>query len=988
MSAALEAAPSELVQYLKTVLLDLHSNPYPYVPNPPTISKRASVALIIRIQPHYSHWPPKDGDALRDSSSAPASIEEQVNRFFSQEWVQHGDPEVLFIKRAERKGDRWTSHVALPGGRRDPEDSDDQATAVRETLEEVGIDLSTHTLQLGNLPQRVVTTSWGKVPLMVLCPYVYLLTTPSPPALRLQPTEVGSCHWVSLRALLSPTLRTFELQDVSNRLAKAEMGIRRWFLRAMLGKMIFAAVRLVPSQSVYCSSIPGFIPEPPVDDVSSTSAFVGRRLANWWAGAGSSSMLGVRRSMNMSVPTAKPLLLWGLTLGIMADFLDLLPPFDASRLWTYPTFTPWDVRFAVWALSYNLRKEKQKLIAQGAHKAPAAVEEGLDPVAVRTPEPGETVGGEDREKPGEAGISGLGVGRYYGRLRREQRGSRSSAVGVMLEGYYDIVRRAVKVALVGRVSAMTLLLGPGVRDIIADNLNIVAEKCGTQSAYRGFDGFLYCFTFTSSAQRASPLLNMSKVFDYEEVAKHNTAESCWVILYGSVWDVTSFLPSHPGGSKIILQLAGTDATEEYDPIHPPGTLEESLPPSAKLGTINPSTLPKTETAPADDDLTDTGPPPLEDLLNLDDIEEAATKQISRKAWAYYFSASDDLATKSHNNTAYRQILLRPRIFRDCTHCSTATTLLGHNVNVPIYVAPAAMARLAHPDGEAGIAAACARFGAVQVVSNNASQTPEQIVAAAEPGQVFGWQLYVQTERSKSEAMLARIAKLPAYKFLVLTLDAPVPGKREHDERSKNIGANLPIRSSVQEGSASTTSPDPEAASAKEIPAPTGGVGKALFAGTAPDLTWATTLPWLEKHTTLPIVLKGVQTHEDAYIASRHPQIKAIVLSNHGGRAMDTAPPAVHTLLEIRKYCPDVFDRVEVWVDGGIKRGTDVVKALCLGAKAVGVGRAALYGLGAGGKEGVERVLEILKAETETAMRLLGVERIEELGLQHVSVDVT
>lgn len=164
MSAALETAPSELVQYLKTVLLGLHSDPYPYVPNPPTISKRASVALIIRIQPHYSHWPSKDVDAPEASSSAPASIEEQVNTFFDQDWVRYGDPEVLFIKRAERKGDRWTSHVALPGGRRDPEDADDQATAVRETLEEVGIDLSAHALQLGNLPQRVVTTSWGKVP--------------------------------------------------------------------------------------------------------------------------------------------------------------------------------------------------------------------------------------------------------------------------------------------------------------------------------------------------------------------------------------------------------------------------------------------------------------------------------------------------------------------------------------------------------------------------------------------------------------------------------------------------------------------------------------------------------------------------------------------------------------------------------------------------------------------------------------------------------
>ncbi|KAK4996158.1 hypothetical protein LTR28_000279 [Elasticomyces elasticus] len=385
-----------------------------------------------------------------------------------------------------------------------------------------------------------------------------------------------------------------------------------------------------------------------------------------------------------------------------------------------------------------------------------------------------------------------------------------------------------------------------------------------------------------------------------------------------------------------------------------------------------------EKAPVEDEADADAPPALDELLNLDDIEAAATKQISRKAWAYYYSAGDDLISKSLNNTVYRSILLRPRVFVDCTNCDTSITLLGHKLNIPIFVSPAAMARLAHPDGEHGIAQACATFGAMQLISNNASQTPEQIVANAPPDQVFGWQLYVQTSRKKSEDMLARIKKLPAIKFVCLTLDAPVPGKREHDERSKNVGANLPVRSAVQEGSASTTGSDPQAKSL-------GGIGQSLFAGTAPDLTWKTTLPWLKQHTDLPVVLKGVQTHEDAYLASLYaPQVKAVILSNHGGRAADTAPPAVHTLLEIRKFCPEVFARVEVWVDGGIRRGTDVVKALCLGARAVGVGRAPLFGLGAGGRAGVERVLEILKAETETAMRLLGVERVEDLGLRHVN----
>jgi len=466
---------------------------------------------------------------------------------------------------------------------------------------------------------------------------------------------------------------------------------------------------------------------------------------------------------------------------------------------------------------------------------------------------------------------------------------------------------------------------------------------------------------------------MAKLFDAAEVAKHNTPESCYVILYGDVYDVTEFLPTHPGGSQIILQLSGRDCTEDYDPIHPPGTLEENLKPGAKLGKVDPATLPKPEPNAVDQEQQDDGPPDMQSLLNLDEIEEVATKQISKKCWAYYYSAGDDLISKNFNNLVYKQILLRPRVFVDCTKCDTSTTLLGHQVGLPLYVSPAAMARLAHPDGERGIAQGISQLGALQIVSNNASMTPEQIVEGSAPGQIFGWQLYVQNEREKSEAMLDRIQKMSdKYKFICLTLDAPVPGKREHDEKSKDVGSSLPITSAVKAG--------------EEAKRPGGGgVGKQLFLGTAANLTWKTTLAWLAKHTQLPIVLKGLQTHEDAYLAMQFaPQVKAIILSNHGGRALDTAPPAVHTLLEIRKYCPEVFSRIEVWVDGGIKRGTDIVKALCLGAKAVGVGRAALYGLGAGGTEGVERTFEILKAETETCMRLLGVEKVSELGPKHIN----
>ncbi|KAJ5270435.1 hypothetical protein N7505_006193 [Penicillium chrysogenum] len=359
---------------------------------------------------------------------------------------------------------------------------------------------------------------------------------------------------------------------------------------------------------------------------------------------------------------------------------------------------------------------------------------------------------------------------------------------------------------------------------------------------------------------------------------------------------------------------------------------------------------------------------VEAFLNLDEIEDVATRIVNKKTWAYYYSASDDKISKYKNTEVFRSIQLRPKVFVDCTECDLNTKLLDDHVSIPIYVSPAAMARLGHPSGEAGIAEACRSFGALQIISNSASMAPEQIVAGAAPGQIFGWQLYVQNDRTKSERMLARINKLSAIKFITLTLDSPVTGKREDDERSGNvIGSEAPYQGDSNDTGPIIQTEDP------------------VFKGMDPSLTWAETLKWLAKHTELPIVLKGIQTHEDAYIATQYtPQVKGIILSNHGGRSLDTAPPAVHTMLEIRKYCPEVFDKIEVWVDGGIKRGTDVVKALCLGARGVGIGRAALWGLGAGGVDGVKRTLQILTEETKTCMRLLGAKNIDELGKQHIN----
>jgi hypothetical protein len=269
---------------------------------------------------------------------------------------------------------------------------------------------------------------------MVLCPYIYLLTSPAYPTQRLQPTEVASSHWVPIRALLSPALRTHEYADVSARLAKSELGIKRWFLQAMLSKMMFAAIHLVPANSTYCATIPDFIPEKnaPIGPLSILQE----------------ALMGSEARSKDGKP---PLLLWGLTLGVVSDFLEHMPPHNALELWTYPTFTSWDVRFVMWTMSYRFRKQKSLEMSTAASSVSDTDFQDFPGVG------SEAIGSLEEEKPGEVGIAGLGVGRGWGQTGRAKMMARGAAVNSMLEGYYPLVRRAVATALVGRIGFVALL---------------------------------------------------------------------------------------------------------------------------------------------------------------------------------------------------------------------------------------------------------------------------------------------------------------------------------------------------------------------------------------------------------------------------------------------------------------------------------------------------------------------------------------------------
>jgi isopentenyl diphosphate isomerase/L-lactate dehydrogenase-like FMN-dependent dehydrogenase len=327
-------------------------------------------------------------------------------------------------------------------------------------------------------------------------------------------------------------------------------------------------------------------------------------------------------------------------------------------------------------------------------------------------------------------------------------------------------------------------------------------------------------------------------------------------------------------------------------------------------------------------ISDVKIPDMASILSIAEMEQIALKRLSPKAISYYASGTDDEITKVANGNIFKSIILRPKVFVDCTHCSLSTSLIGNSVGLPIFISPAAMAKLAHPQGEVGIVSACSSFNVLQIISKNASMSVADIVRAG-PGAVLAWQLYVLKDIKATERTLAYIRTIPHIKFIVLTLDAPFPGKREADERYK----------------------------AREV---AGGSPPQIW-GTESALTWEKSLRWLSGHTDLPIVLKGIQTHEDAFAATKFPIVKGIILSNHGGRALDTAPPPIQVLLEIREFCPQVLTQLDVLIDGGVKRGTDVVKALALGAKGVGLGRAALYGLAAGGERGVHRSLQSMSS---------------------------
>ncbi|WAO91430.1 Hypothetical protein NCS54_00890000 [Fusarium falciforme] len=458
-------------------------------------------------------------------------------------------------------------------------------------------------------------------------------------------------------------------------------------------------------------------------------------------------------------------------------------------------------------------------------------------------------------------------------------------------------------------------------------------------------------------------MTSSEVLTAAEIAKHDNASDLWIVVAGKAWDVTEFAPSHPGGFGIILKYAGKDATDAYSNIHPPTTLTENLSQDKLKGIVNRNTMEKLALPPcpaiamAPPNSTSSHKPSLDRIISTFDFEEVASKTLAARAWAYYSSAAADVITKRMNASCFDQIMLRPRLLIDVTKVSTEQIILGCRTGVPFYISPAAMAKLVHPDGEIAVARGCGENNVIQAISTSASYPTDEIVKAGGSHQPFFFQLYVNKDRTKSEDLLSRVKSL-GVRAIFVTIDSPVPGKREADERAKDQD-DVQIPNSFK-GKGNQKS---------------GGYARSIGGFVDASLNWGD-IAWLRKHWSGPIVLKGVMTAMDAKLAVEH-KLEGIVLSNHGGRNLDTTPASILVLLELQKSCPEVFDKLEVLIDGGIRRGTDIFKALCLGAKGVGVGRGFLYALNYG-QEGIEKYVQILKDELETTMRLCGVTHLSQV----------
>jgi len=350
---------------------------------------------------------------------------------------------------------------------------------------------------------------------------------------------------------------------------------------------------------------------------------------------------------------------------------------------------------------------------------------------------------------------------------------------------------------------------------------------------------------------------------------------------------------------------------------------------------------------------------MEQLLTLDDAERLAEQVVTPEAWSYIVGGAGDERTLRWNREAFSRFRLRPRVLVDVSSVTTETTVLGTTVSLPALVAPMAMQQIAHEEGELAMARGAAAAQTLMCLSTVATATPAEVAAAA-PNAPRWLQIYVFQDRAVSDDVIAQALE-NGFSALVLTADLPVYGIRHRETRT---GFEPPEEDMPAIVAARARGGDDQEHHSLAL----------LESGLEWDYVTELRERWK-----VPVIVKGLVTAEDAILACDHGA-SGVVVSNHGGRQLDGAIASLEALPEV---VDAVGDRAEIFVDGGVRRGSDVVMALALGARAVLVGRPAMYGLAWRGAEGVAQVLEILREEIENALALLGCRSPGEVTAAHI-----
>merc|ERR1719428_1590721 len=353
-------------------------------------------------------------------------------------------------------------------------------------------------------------------------------------------------------------------------------------------------------------------------------------------------------------------------------------------------------------------------------------------------------------------------------------------------------------------------------------------------------------------------------------------------------------------------------------------------------------------------------PDISMMVNVWDFEVIAKTKVTKEGWAYLMSGADDEIGFRENHAAFHRVMLKPKVLVDVDNVDMSSTILGTECSIPMYITSCALGRLYHEDGECCLARGAALADIPQLCPTLASCTMDEMHAARSPGQTQWWQLYVNKDRELTKTVVQKAENL-GFKALFITVDAPQLGRRERDMRNKaKMSANVQTKQK------------------DKIPTQQ-GTTRAISSFIDPSLQWSD-MPWFKSITKMPIILKGIQTGEDA-VKAYQMGMDGMVVSNHGGRQLDFARSGIEMLEECMDALNEIgadLDKFTVLVDGGFRRGSDLFKALALGAKAVGIGRPSLVGMAAYGEEGVEKVLQIFKDEMEMHMRLMGTPTVKDM----------